>query len=116
MQRVGLAVQNKAYGLVTVSTSKSYAVNFVDRNNKTTSIAVKNPSEQDKIITTVHENAPYIICGYNEDILTAVTAAAYINGRAGELAEKKTNCVSMIASDTVSCIPEAITELLNTGE
>ena len=56
------------------------------------------------------------LCGYNEDILTAVTAAAYINGRAGELAEKKTNCVSMIASDTVSCIPEAITELLNTGE
>ncbi len=63
--------QNKAYGLVTVSTSKSYAVNFVDRNNKTTSIAVKNPSEQDKIITTVHEAAPYIICGYNEDIANA---------------------------------------------
>ena len=52
------------------------------------------------------------LCGYNKDALTAA-AAAYINGMAGELAQKKTNCISMIASDTVSSIPDAITKLLN---
>ena len=56
------------------------------------------------------------LCGYNEDTLLAATAAAYINGRAGELAQKKTNCVSMIASDTVSCIPDAVSELLEYNE
>ena len=56
------------------------------------------------------------LCAYNTDILTAVSAAAYINGAAGELAEKKTNSISMIASDTVKCIPAVITELLKYGE
>ena len=52
------------------------------------------------------------VCAYINDPLMAVTAGAYINGKAGETAEKKTNPVSMIASDTVSCIPEVITGLL----
>ena len=56
------------------------------------------------------------LCGYNEDTFLAVSAAAYINGMAGEIAEKKTNCISMIASDTVSGIPDAITKLLNERE
>ncbi len=56
------------------------------------------------------------LCACNTDTLTAVSAAAYINGAAGEAAEKKTNSISMIASDTVSCIPQIITELLKYGE
>jgi len=52
------------------------------------------------------------VCSYIPDTLSAVAAGAYINGRAGELAEKKTNPVSMIAGDTVSCICDAISELL----
>ena len=48
------------------------------------------------------------VCAYIPDTVMAVAAGAYINGKAGELAEKKTNQVSMIASDTVSCIPEVI--------
>lgn len=41
-------------------------------------------------------------------LLIATAIGAYINGKAGELAQKKTNSVSMIASDTVSCINEVI--------
>lgn len=49
------------------------------------------------------------ICGYNEDNLTkAVAAAAYVNGYAGCLAQEKYGDISMVASDTVGCIPEAI--------
>lgn len=63
--------KNKAFGVATVSTTKTYAVNFVDKNNKTSTMMVKNPSQQDQIITAVHEAAPYVICGYNEDIAMA---------------------------------------------
>jgi len=52
------------------------------------------------------------ICGYNTDeLLSAVSAAAYINGAAGELAQKKYGDISMIASDTVSMIPMVLKEL-----
>jgi NAD(P)H-hydrate repair Nnr-like enzyme with NAD(P)H-hydrate dehydratase domain len=40
-----------------------------------------------------------------------VAAGAYINGKAGELAQKKTNSVSMTAGDTVSCIADIISEI-----
>ena len=53
------------------------------------------------------------VCAFIPETISAVVAGAYINGRAGELAEKKTNPVSMIAKDTVSCICEAISELLD---
>lgn len=54
------------------------------------------------------------ILGYNENnILTALAVACYVNGLAGEIAVKKSNEISMIASDTVSCIKDAVGELVN---
>ena len=47
-----------------------------------------------------------------EDLLLTVACGAYLAGRAGELAEEKTNAVSMIASDTVGQIGCAVGELL----
>ena len=44
--------------------------------------------------------------------LEATALAAYINGAAGELAESRTNPVSMIASDTVAAIPDIIGNIL----
>lgn len=44
--------------------------------------------------------------------LEATALAAYINGAAGELAESRTNPISMTAGDTVSAIPVIITEIL----
>jgi len=44
----------------------------------------------------------------NGELVLAVAAGAYINGRAGELAQEKYGAVSMVASDTVGCIPEVI--------
>ncbi|MBR4062895.1 MAG: NAD(P)H-hydrate dehydratase [Clostridia bacterium] len=49
---------------------------------------------------------------YVSSPLEATALAAYINGAAGELAESRTNPISMIASDTVSAISEIITEIL----
>ena len=45
------------------------------------------------------------------DLLLAAAAGAYINGRAGELAQKKYGSISMIAGDTVACIADAVMEL-----
>ena len=47
-------------------------------------------------------------CAYIPDLTVAVTAGAYINGRAGELAEEERGAGSMIAGDTVDCISEVI--------
>lgn len=44
--------------------------------------------------------------------LEATALAAYVNGSAGEIAQSKTNPISMIASDTVAAIPEAIGRIL----
>ncbi len=44
--------------------------------------------------------------------LESTALAAYINGAAGELAESKTNPISMTASDTARAIPETITNIL----
>ena len=53
------------------------------------------------------------ILGYNENnILQALAVAAYVNGLAGEIAVRKVNEISMVASDTISNIPLAIKELL----
>ncbi|MGM9665263.1 MAG: NAD(P)H-hydrate dehydratase [Eubacteriales bacterium] len=56
------------------------------------------------------------ICSANacsDDMLLCVAAGAYINGKAGQIAQKRTNYVSMVASDTVNGISEAISEILN---
>lgn len=53
------------------------------------------------------------ICGYNNDKpLEAAATAAYVNGLAGELAEKLVNPISMIASDTVGQLTQAISEII----
>lgn len=55
------------------------------------------------------------ICGYarDDELTLAVAAAAYLNGLAGELAEKSIPAVSMLASDTVAHIPSAIRKILS---
>ena len=45
------------------------------------------------------------------DLTLAVAAGAYINGKAGELAQEKYGSISMIASDTVASIPGIIRNL-----
>ena len=52
------------------------------------------------------------VVAQNDDLLYAVTGAAWINGRAGELAEEKYSAVSMLASNTVEFIKDAILEIL----
>ena len=54
------------------------------------------------------------VCAYLSETagpVMSVAAGAYINGRAGELAQQKTNSISMVAGDTVSCIAEVISEI-----
>ena len=51
-------------------------------------------------------------CAYIDDPLMAVAAGAYINGKAGEAAEKKTNPVSMTAGDTAAAVSEVISEII----
>ena len=53
------------------------------------------------------------LVSYIDDILMAATAGAYINGLAGELAERQKGSISMIASDTVSNIHNAILLIMN---
>ncbi|MBR4759727.1 MAG: NAD(P)H-hydrate dehydratase [Lachnospiraceae bacterium] len=48
------------------------------------------------------------VLSYGEDPLLTTAAGAYINGRAGELAQEEMGSVSMIASDTVAKIPQVI--------
>ena len=52
------------------------------------------------------------LLGYAEPTAMTVALGAYLAGRAGELAEEKLNSVSMLASDTVSMLPKAISELM----
>ncbi len=52
------------------------------------------------------------ILGYNDLTPLTATAGAYLAGLAGELAETKTNAISMLSSDTVAAIPEAIGKLI----
>ena len=48
------------------------------------------------------------LLGYNEPDILTVAAGAYLNGLAGEIAQEKYTDISMIASDTAKCLPEAI--------
>jgi len=50
-------------------------------------------------------------CGYIKPTINGVVAGAYINGYAGELAEEKFGDISMIASDTVNNIAQAIRDI-----
>ena len=53
------------------------------------------------------------LAGWMEDAFSAALSAAYINGKAGELAEAEMNPVSMVAGDTVRHIPPVISRLLS---
>ena len=44
----------------------------------------------------------------NGELVRAVAVGAYINGKAGELAQEKYGAISMVASDTVGCIPQVL--------
>lgn len=48
------------------------------------------------------------ILGYNEPNILTISAGAYLAGTAGEIAQEKYTDISMKASDTIECIPEAI--------
>ena len=48
------------------------------------------------------------ILGYASDPLLGTAAAAWINGKAGEAAQRKYGSISMVAGDTVECIAEII--------
>lgn len=50
------------------------------------------------------------VCAWNHDLTLSTIAGAYINGKAGELAQEETNPISMIASDTVKGITKAINQ------
>lgn len=51
------------------------------------------------------------LLGYNEPDILTVATGAYLNGLAGEIAQEKYTDISMIASDTVKCLPEAIKKI-----
>lgn len=53
------------------------------------------------------------VCSYCDDLLLGVAAGAFVNGKAGELAQKKYNSISMTASDTVDCIADVISDIQN---
>ena len=51
------------------------------------------------------------VAAFAPDLLRGTAAAAYINGRAGELAQRRMGSVSMTSGDTASCIPEIVRAL-----
>lgn len=53
------------------------------------------------------------LLGYNDADLYTIATGAYLNGVAGELAQQKYTDISMIASDTGKCIPEAVKLIRN---
>lgn len=53
------------------------------------------------------------LLGYNDPDLYIIATGVYLNGVAGELAQQKYTDISMIASDTVKYIPEAVKLIRN---
>ena len=52
------------------------------------------------------------IISYNDDLLLAVSAGSLINGLAGDIAKSKNSDITMVSSDTVNNIKEAIEEII----
>ena len=48
------------------------------------------------------------VLGYAPDPLLGTAAAAWVNGKAGELAQEKYGAVGMVASDTIACVTDVI--------
>lgn len=51
------------------------------------------------------------LLGFQKPDTFTVATAAYINGLSGEIAQERYTDISMIASDTVRCIPDAIKKI-----
>ena len=51
------------------------------------------------------------LLGYLPCTLPVLATAAYVNGLAGEIAQQQKGSISMIASDTVRKLPQAILEI-----
>ena len=51
------------------------------------------------------------VAAFSPDPLLGAAAAAWINGKAGEAAQRRMGSVSMTAGDTASCIPEIVLNL-----
>ena len=51
------------------------------------------------------------VAGYVEDHVLAAASAAYLNGLAGELAERENGAISMTAGDTARQIKNAVLEV-----
>lgn len=51
------------------------------------------------------------VLAYSPDVLLGTATAAYINGKAGELAQERMGSVSMVASDTVACVQSVVSML-----
>ena len=51
------------------------------------------------------------VCAGDAPLPTKAASGAWVNGRAGEIAQRSVGAVSMVASDTIAAIPEAIREL-----
>ena len=51
------------------------------------------------------------VTAYAPDPLLGTAAAAWINGKAGELAQNRFGSVSMTAGDTAACVAEVIRDL-----
>ncbi len=51
------------------------------------------------------------ICGYNENLLLAAAAGAWVNGRAGELAAEEFGEISMTAGDTARRLAQVLKDL-----
>ena len=51
------------------------------------------------------------VLAYSSDVLLGTAAAAYINGKAGKLAQERRGSVSMVASDTVACVQRIVSML-----
>lgn len=51
------------------------------------------------------------VLGYAEDPLAGAAAAAWINGKAGELAQSRKGSIAMTAGDTAGCVAEIVRSL-----
>ena len=56
------------------------------------------------------------ILGYNDDILLSVASAAYINGVAGEYAERENSSITMTSLDTVNNIKKVINDVIRNNK
>lgn len=51
------------------------------------------------------------LCAWAPELLTAVAAAAWINGKAGELAQSRYGSIAMLAGDTAACVRDVVAAL-----